>query len=52
MQNKIHNDLIIGSNFGDLGLITRGNFIPVRKTAHKKMINCLLVTDVIKDVRN
>jgi hypothetical protein len=51
MQNKIHNDLIIGSNFGDLGLVTRGNYIPVRKTAHKKMINCLLVTDVVKDVR-
>lgn len=50
MQNRIHNDLIIGSNFGDLGLVTRGNYIPVRKTAHKKMINCLLITDVVKDV--
>lgn len=51
MQNKIHNDLLIGTNFGDLGLVTQGNYVTVRKTAHKKMINCLLLSDAVRNVK-
>jgi WD40 repeat protein len=46
----VESDLIVGTNFGDLGLVSKGNYITVKKTAHKKMINCLKVIDIINDV--
>jgi WD40 repeat protein len=50
MQDEIRKDLIVGTNLGDLGLVSRGSYILTRKTAHKKMINCILISDVFKDV--
>jgi WD40 repeat protein len=47
--SKIVSDLIVGTNFGDIGLITGGNYFMLRKTAHRRMINCIKVTDVIRN---
>lgn len=50
LGNVIETDLIVGTHLGDLGLVSKGNYIQVRRTAHKKMINCLKVTDVFSEV--
>lgn len=46
LGNSVESDLILGTNFGDLGLISRGEYTRVHKTAHKKMINCVKVSDI------
>ena len=48
--DKIVTDLIIGNSKGDIGLVTCGKFIILKKGAHKGMINNILITDVIHDV--
>lgn len=50
LGNKVHTDIIVGTNFGDLGLVSKGKYTVLRKTAHKKMINCLKITDVFNGV--
>lgn len=38
-----HVDIISANNFGDIGVLTESSYCCVKKTAHKKMINCLIV---------
>lgn len=48
--DKIVTDLIIGNNRGDVGLVTCGRYIILKKQAHKGMINTIKITDVIGEV--
>lgn len=48
--DKIVTDLIIGNSRGDIGLVTCGKFILLKKEAHKGMINNIKITDAIHDV--
>ena len=43
-------DIIVGNNYGEIGLITFGKYVCLRKNAHAGMINCLKVTDMIAKV--
>jgi hypothetical protein len=41
-------DILVATTFGDLGVISDGRYATTRRTAHKKMINCLRVTELFK----
>ena len=43
----MNSDIIVGNNYGEIGLITFGKYVPLRKNAHNGLINCLRVTDMI-----
>ena len=45
----IETDLIVGDNRGDIGLVTCGNYIMLKKQGHMGMINCLKITDALYD---
>ena len=49
--DKIVTDLIVGNSRGDIGLVTCGKFILLKKNAHKGMVNNIKITDAIQDVR-
>jgi WD40 repeat protein len=36
-------NILTANNFGDLGVIAEGNYYCTKKTAHKKMINSLII---------
>lgn len=50
LGKKVFTDIIVGTNFGDLGLVSNGKYTTLKKTAHKKMINCMKFTDVFNGV--
>ena len=49
LQGEVQTDIIVGTNLGDLGLISKGKYIVTKNIAHKKMINCIKVTDVLRN---
>lgn len=50
-NNKVvTSDILVGNNFGDLGVVVQEKYIPVKKTAHKKMITSLLLTDTLEHI--
>lgn len=48
--DKVITDLIIGNSKGDIGLVTCGKFIVLKKGAHAGMINNIKITDAVHDV--
>jgi hypothetical protein len=48
--DKVITDLIIGNNKGDIGLVTCGKYIALKKAAHAGMINNIKITDAVYDV--
>lgn len=48
--DKVITDLIIGNSKGDIGLVTCGKFIVLKKSAHAGMINNIKITDAVDDV--
>lgn len=42
-------DLVVGNSFGDIGLVTCSKYIIMKKAAHRGMINCLRITDILTD---
>ncbi len=44
-------DIIVGNNFGDIGLVTSGKNVILKKSAHSAAINCLKATDMLAKVR-
>ena len=48
--DKVITDLIIGNDKGDIGLVTCGKFIVLKKGAHIGMINNIKITDAVYDV--
>jgi hypothetical protein len=48
--DKVITDLIIGNNKGDIGLVTCGKYIALKKAAHAGMINNVKITDAVYDV--
>jgi hypothetical protein len=50
LGDTIVTDLIVGNSLGDIGLVTCGKFIILKKQAHKGMINNIKITDAVYDV--
>ena len=50
LQGEVQTDIVVGTNQGDLGLVCKGKYLVARETAHKKMINCIRITDVFRKV--
>jgi hypothetical protein len=48
--DQIVTDLIVGNSRGDIGLVTCGKFILLKKKAHNGMINIIKVTDALHEV--
>mmetsp|Transcript_9178 Transcript_9178/g.8080 ORF Transcript_9178/g.8080 Transcript_9178/m.8080 type:complete len:293 (+) Transcript_9178:674-1552(+) len=42
-------DIIVGDNFGTVGLVSGGKYYPLKKEAHAAMINCIKVSDALGD---
>jgi WD40 repeat protein len=51
LQGEVQSDLIVGTNLGDLGLVSKGKYIVTKRIAHKKMINCIRISDFFRDVK-
>ncbi len=50
MEEKLNANIICGNNFGDLGLITKNKYIEIKKNAHDKLINALLISEIYDNV--
>ena len=50
LGDTIVTDLIVGNSLGDIGLVTCGKFIVLKKQAHKGMVNNIKITDAVYDV--
>lgn len=50
--DKVITDLIIGNNRGEIGLVTCGKYITLKKSAHTGMINNVKITDAVYDVES
>ena len=48
--DKVITDLIIGNEKGDIGLVTCGKYILLKKAAHAGMINNIKITDAVYSV--
>jgi len=49
LGDQIESDIIVGNNFGELALVACGKYIVVKERAHEKMINCLKITEILRD---
>jgi hypothetical protein len=49
LGDQIESDIIVGNNFGELALVACGKYIVVKERAHDKMINCLKITEILRD---
>ena len=49
LGDQIESDIIVGNNYGELALVACGKYIVVKERAHDKMINCLKITEILKD---
>lgn len=47
MRKEVGSDVIVGNNFGNIGLITGGKYYSLRDDAHTKMVNCIKVTEYL-----
>jgi WD40 repeat protein len=49
LQDEIQCDVVVGTNLGSLGLVSRGKYILTQNVAHKKMVTCVKVTDAFRN---
>jgi len=46
---QLQQNIICGDNHGDIGIVICDNYVELRKSAHKGMINRIIVTDHIAE---
>ena len=49
LGDSVMTDLVTGSSFGDIGLVTCSKYIIMKKRAHKGMINCIRISDILAE---
>lgn len=49
LGDTVMTDLVVGNSFGDIGLVTCSKYIVMKKNAHRGMINCLKISDVLAE---
>ncbi len=50
LGNEVDEDFILGTENGDIGLLTFGKYKEIHPNAHEKQINCLKITDMFNKV--
>jgi len=47
----VDSDIVLANDQGEIGVVTFGKYLTLQKNAHRGVINCLRVTDMISKVR-